>query len=332
MYDKLREMVDSAEKILVVQAENPDGDSLGSALALEEVLGDLGKEVHLYCPVDIPKYLRYMEGWSRVSSDFYFKADLVVIVDTAADVLLSKLMDDAAIRNVLETRSVLVIDHHMDAEPDLKFEAEIILEEAVATCELLFRIFKDLKWAVNAEAARCLFAGIMSDTLGLASQNVTSETYRVSAELIDLGANVVELEEARRALMKKSREILAYKGKLIERVEYFLDGKLAVVHIPWEEIREYSDQYNPNVLIQEELRLVEGVEVSVAIKTYPDGKLTGKVRSEAPVAGMIAGYFGGGGHERASGFRVYDMGYEEVLRDLVRVVGEALENRDSENA
>jgi len=247
----------------------------------------------------------------------------VMVVDTAAEVLLSKLLDDPAIKNILETKPVIVVDHHFDTAPDLKFSHELILEQAVATSEVLFRIFKELGYSVNAEAARCMLAGIMSDTLGLASQNVTSETYRLSAELMDLGASVTEIEEARRELMKKSPEILRYKAKLIKRVEYYLDGQLAVVHIPWEEIREFSDQYNPNVLIQEELRLVEGVRVSVAIKTYPDGKLTGKIRSDMPIAVELAGFFGGGGHGYAAGFRVYE-GYDEVLRELVRVSGELL--------
>ena len=98
------------------------------------------------------------------------------------------------------------------------------------------------------------------------------------------------------------------------------------MHIPWDDIREYSDEYNPNVLILEEMRLVEGVKVAVAVKTYPDGKVTGKIRtaSEAPIAEKIAGYFGGGGHPQAAGFRTYDTTYEEVVRDLVKIVPELL--------
>jgi phosphoesterase RecJ-like protein len=81
-------LIESAKNIIVIQAENPDGDSLGSSLALEEILGDLGKNVALYCPVEIPKYLRYMTGWDRVVSDFDTKADLAIIVDTTAYILL----------------------------------------------------------------------------------------------------------------------------------------------------------------------------------------------------------------------------------------------------
>lgn len=124
--------------------------------------------------------------------------------------------------------------------------------------------------------------------------------------------------------MKKSPRILDYKADLIKRVEYSLDGALATVHIPWEDIEEYSDEYNPNVLIIEELRLVEGVKVAVAIKTYPDGKVTGKIRSELPIADKIAGYFGGGGHPYAAGFRTYDTNYNEVVADLVKMLPELL--------
>ena len=99
MYDNFSEFLKDKQHICVIQAENPDGDSLGSALALEEALDD--KEVSLYCPVEIPKYMRYFEGWSRVELDFAFRADAIIIVDTAATVLLSKLLDDPAIRNCL---------------------------------------------------------------------------------------------------------------------------------------------------------------------------------------------------------------------------------------
>ena len=144
-------------------------------------------------------------------------------------------------------------------------------------------------------------------------------------ELIDLGVNPAALEETRRNFMKKSRRILDYKADLIKRVDYALNGTLATVHIPFEDIQAYSDEYNPNVLIMEELRLVEGVEVAVAVKTYPDGKVTGKIRTSVPIAEQIAGYFGGGGHPFAAGFRTYDTSYDEVVTELVKIVPKLLE-------
>lgn len=323
MYSVFSEFVKDKNRICVIQAENPDGDSLGSAIALDYLLSD--KEVSLYCPVDVPKYLRYFTDWSRVTNEFDFKADGYIIVDTAAEVLLSKLLDDSAIKNRLHNAPVLVIDHH-ETPDDLNFPHESIIEVRPACAELIYSIAKEQKIEINVEAAEAIFQGILSDTLGLTSSSVTAETFEIAADLTRLGAVISDLEDRRREFMKKSPRILDYKADLIKRIEYSLDGELATVHIPWDDIREYSDEYNPNVLILEEMRLVEGVKVAVAVKTYPDGKVTGKIRtaSEAPIAEKIAGYFGGGGHPQAAGFRTYDTTYEEVVRDLVKIVPELL--------
>ncbi|MBR2994701.1 DHH family phosphoesterase [Candidatus Saccharibacteria bacterium] len=326
MHNMFTNFLQGKSKICIIQAENPDGDSLGSAIALDYLLTD--KEISIYCPVDIPKYLRYFKDWSRVTNEFDFKADGYIIVDTAAQILLSKLLDDTAIRNRLYSAPVLVIDHH-ETPDDIEFPHESIIEVRTACAELIYDIAKEQKLEINKEAAEAIFQGILSDTLGLTSASVTADTFRISAELTDLGANVSELEDRRREFMKKSPRILDYKADLIKRIEYSLDGTLATVHIPWDDIREYSDEYNPNVLILEEMRLVEGVRVAVAVKTYPDGKVTGKIRTsiDAPIADKIAGYFGGGGHPFASGFRTYDMSYDDVLRDLVKIVPEILNEK-----
>lgn len=325
MYTKFADFLEGKNKICVIQAENPDGDSMGSAIALDYLLD--GKEVSLYCPVDVPKYLRYFADWSRVTNEFDYKADGYIIVDTAAEVLLSKLLDDTAIRNRLYSAPVFVIDHHETAD-DLNFPHESIIEVRPSCTELIYRIAKDLRFDINKEAAEALFQGLLSDTLGLTSASVSAETFEIAAELTRLGASISELEERRREFMKKSPRILDYKADLIHRIEYSLEGSLATVHIPWEDIREYSDEYNPNVLILEEMRLVEGVQVAVAIKTYPDGKVTGKIRTspDAPIAEKIAGYFGGGGHPLAAGFRTYDTTYEDVVRDLVKIIPEMLKD------
>lgn len=323
MYSVFSEFIKDKNRICVIQAENPDGDSLGSAIALDYLMGD--REVSLYCPVDIPKYLRYFTDWSRVTNEFDFKADGYIIVDTAAEVLLSKLVEDTAIKNRLYTAPVLVIDHH-ETPDDLDFSHESIIEVRPACAELIYSIAKEQGIEINVEAAEAIFQGILSDTLGLTSSSVTAETFEIAADLTRLGAKISVLEDRRREFMKKSPRILDYKADLIKRIEYSLDGELATVHIPWDDIREYSDEYNPNVLILEEMRLVEGVKVAVAVKTYPDGKVTGKIRttSEAPIAEKIAGYFGGGGHPQAAGFRTYDTTYEGVVRDLVKIVPELL--------
>ena len=322
-YLELKEIIESAKKISIIQAENPDGDSLGSAIALEQILTNLGKEVELFCPVDIPKYLRYFNGWDRVSDNLW-KSDLYIIVDTTSSTLLSKILENPLYKNLLEKNKVVVIDHHTDATPDLPFEYSLLLENRSSCSEVIFELCKKSGWQVNKLASSSLMGAILSDTLGFTTQNVSKETFITASELTSLGAKVSSIEESRREFMKKAPEILEYKGDLIKRIEYFLNGKLALIHIPWDEIRQYSDKYNPSVLVIDEMRLVEGVEVCVAVKTYPDGKVTGKVRTNLPIAADIAGYFGGGGHAYASGFRVYE-NYDQIIKELLDATENALE-------
>lgn len=323
MFDNAKELIDAAHKILVIQAENPDGDSLGSALALEEILGDLGKTVVLYCDVETPKYLRYITGWDRVTQEFDTSADLAIIVDTSSDTLIGKALQIPGARHFLETHPVLVIDHHHETASTLSFDHTLIMEEAGSSTEVIYKIAETHGWKINQQAAEDLLAGLLSDTLGLSTQNVGESAYLVASKLAALGASPATIEERRREFMKKSAEILKYKGILIERIEYYLDGKLAVIRIPWEEIQQYSDQYNPSVLVLDEMRLVEGVEIGVAIKTYPDGKLTGKLRSNLPISTTVAGYFGGGGHKYASGFRVYES-IDKIIPELIDATDKAL--------
>jgi len=322
MYEKAKELINVAEKIIIIQAENPDGDSLGSALALEEILGDLGKEVILYCPVEIPKYMRYINGWDRVISQFDTTSDLAIIVDTMADILITRILEAPGVRHFLETHPVLVIDHHT-TESNLSFTHTPLTEEAVATSEIIYDLATDAKWPINQQAAENLMIAIMSDSLGLTTQGVSPRTFFTAGKLTELGASNSVIEKRRREYMKKSAEILKYKGVLLERIEYFLDGKLALIRIPFEEIQEYSDQYNPSILVLDEMRLVEGVEIGVAIKTYPDGKLTGKLRSNLPISATVAGFFGGGGHEYAAGFRVYES-IDTIVPELLTATDKTL--------
>ena len=327
MYDEATRLINEAKNITIIQAENPDGDSLGSALALEEILGDLGKEVSLYCPVEIPKYMRFIKGWDRITSTLNTKTDLAIIVDTAADVLITKVLETPGARHFLESRPVLVIDHHT-TKSNLSFDHTLLSDDAVATSEVLYGLADSNGWNINPQAAENMLVALLADSLGLTTQNVTPRSYYVAGKLTELGASAALIESRRREYMKKSPEILAYKGELISRIEYMLDGALAIVHIPWEDIQAYSDQYNPSVLVLDEMRLVEGVQIGVAIKTYPDGKVTGKLRANIPIAEQIAGYFGGGGHVYASGFRAYES-YDTIVSELLTATQKALQEYEN---
>lgn len=316
---------DEIQSVLILQPENPDGDSVASALALEEVLGDLGKSVMIYSYVNIPTYLRYIQGQDRITDEFPKDFDLTIIVDTVTGSLLENTLTGERMTKIMK-KPVLVLDCH-PVENDLPIaHAEFYKGEGavIATGELVYQLAKENGWKINAAAATHIIEATLADTLGMTTEAVTSQTVRIVADMLDAGAKMSEIDGRRREVMQKSSELVTYKGKLLQRVEFLLDGQLAYVHIPWEEIEEISPHYNPSMLALEELRNTSGVAVSVAIKTYPDGKITGKLRGNKPIAGALAAHFGGGGHDYAAGFKVTDWKLDELKLELIKKANELL--------
>lgn len=332
MFKTAQTIIENAQKIVIIQPENPDGDSLSSALALEELLAEAGKTVTLFCAIDMPKYLRYITGWDRIEKDWPRNYDAAIIVDTASVLLLQQTLEIPGARSFLETHPVIIFDHHEEAQSDLPFTPHMVLNsKAVSASEVIYAFAKEAGYEITQPAAEALFIGIQADSLGLTTQSTTAESYQVAADLVRLGVVPSDIETRRREFMKKPADILAYKGELISRIEYDLDATLATVHIPWEDIEEYSDRYNPSVLVLEEMRLVDTVEVAVAFKTYPDGKVTGKIRTNAPIAHHIGGYFGGGGHAYAAGFKVFE-DFAIVRTELIAATQKALDEYAQEQS
>ncbi len=310
------------DKVLIVQPENPDGDSVASALALEEILGDLGKQVHLYSYVHIPEYLGYISGFDRISDLFPGKFDLTIVVDTVTASLLENTLSGGRLSAINgEGRQALILDHH-PTENDLPLTNAVFYGgegDCVSTGEIVYHLAIKNKWKVNQAAATHIVESMLADTLGLNTEAVGPQAFRVVADMLDAGANMADIDKRRREFMKKPPEVITYKGTLLQRVEYLCDGKLAMVHIPWDEIQRISPHYNPSVLALEELRNAEGVELIVALKSYPDGKITGKLRANSlPIAGDLAAHFGGGGHAYAAGFKVHDWTISDIRTEIIK--------------
>lgn len=316
---QISQLIADAQRIVIMQADNPDGDSLGSALALEQILGDLGKEPLLYCGVNIPEYLRHMPGWDRVSDELPASFDLSIIVDTSADSLFG-VLNSTSSRSKLSHKPCVVIDHH-DVEADIPYATIVLNYPAVATGEVIYELSTQLGWPVSLPAMKLLTSSIMSDSLGLTSEGTSARSIHIIGELVGRGVSIAELENNRRERMRKSPELNAYKGRLLQRIEYFADGRIALIHIPWEEIEEYSYAYNPPMLVMDDMRNTVGVDVAIAFKTYPDGKVTGKIRCNygKAIGGELAQHFGGGGHPYASGFKIEDgRSYTAIKNEAIR--------------
>lgn len=324
--EKINELVHAAHKIVIIQADNPDGDSLASALALEHILGDLGKEPYLYCGVDIPSYLTYLDGWDRVSSELPTQFDLSIIVDTSAETLLEQLQKTGQLA-WLKNRPCIVLDHHQGAQT-IAFATVSCNPEAVATGEVIYEIASALQWPLNHSALSMLATSIMADSRGLTTDKTSARSIHIIGELVERGVSIPELETGRRAMMKRPAELVHYKGQLLQRVEFILDEKLALISIPWEEIENYSHAYNPTMLVIEDMLLAEKTEVAIGFKLYPDGRITAKIRANygSPIAGDLAAAFGGGGHPYASGFKVQSgITFGELKAQVTAKVDELLQ-------
>jgi phosphoesterase RecJ-like protein len=321
-----------ANKIVVIQADNPDGDSLASSLALEEILGDQGKEVVLYCGVDIPSYLHYLPGYSRVVNELPTQFDLSIIVDTSSDSLLEQLDKDNA-KSWLTTRPSLIIDHH-STPPTIQFATITSTHPAVATGEVIYEIAQQLKWKLNSRANELIAISILSDSLGLTSEATSARSIHIIAELVESGVKLAELESARREMMRREAELIHYKGELLQRVEFHYDESIASITIPYEEIIKYSPLYNPPMLVLDDMRLARNTKIAIAFKVYPDGRITAKIRCNYGygIGDKLAEHFGGGGHPYAAGFKVQDgRDFNQLKDDALKKADEILQELEKKD-
>lgn len=334
MNEKINELVAQAQKIVIIQADNPDGDSLGSALALESILGNQGKDTYMYCGVDMPGYLHHLSGWDRVLNIFPSSFDLSIIVDVSTMTLLEKITESGK-QDVLSAKPSIVLDHHGSVENEIPFATVLYNDvNSSSTGELIYNIAAANKWQMTEESGKFMMSAILGDTQGLTNNLASSHTYRVMADLTELGVNRPLLEEQRRETSKMPLKIFKYKAELIERTESHIDGKLALVTIPHDEIMEFSPLYNPAPLIQNDMLQTAGVGVAVVLKHYNDGKILGAIRCNPgyKIGALLAEHFGGGGHPYASGFKIQDgKAIDEVKSEFIHLASELIAKLEEDN-
>lgn len=330
---KFKNLLDNATNIVVMQADNPDGDSLSSALALESILEDYGKKVYLYCAIDIPDYLRYLEGWDRILKDMPSKYDLAIIVDTGVWTLFGHLQGQ---NKTVAKNKLVVIDEH-DTPHTIEAELDAHDVAAVSSGQIIYEIASNAKLPISKLAADFLASSILSDTLGLTGSGLKDNPrpFEIMAQLVRIGVDLSELQEKRYEQMKITSAALNYKGQLMQRVEFFHDDRIATITIPHDEILDNSQEFNPTIIL-DETRLVKNVAVSIGFKQYLyQGRLvrvTARIRCNRghEIANKLAELYGGGGHPYAAGFKIegdsldFDEIKQKTIDEAERLLNEAL--------
>jgi bifunctional oligoribonuclease and PAP phosphatase NrnA len=308
---KLTEYFAGKKHIVIVQGDNPDGDSLASSLALETLLYEQGIDSTMYCSVDVANHLRYLNGWERCVRQLPTDFDGWILVDCAYLRLLDNSTRSGDL-GVLKSKPLLIIDHH-DSPSDIDFASAVVCDpQSGATGQVIYNIASLLGWNVNKSVAEYMAVSILADTLGFNSDflNGNSSPLRIVAELVDKGVNLGELNEKRLKQFQISPEIFRYKAALMQRVEFHMDNRIATIDIPHDEIKEYSMHYNPTVIL-DDARMVEGLAVAIGFKCYEKAgsivRITARIRCGFgyAIARDIAQHFpDGGGHIYAAGFKI----------------------------
>lgn len=185
--EKILREIRKANKILLNCHQNPDPDAIGCALAMFQVLKDLGKEPEIICPTQITGNYRFLKNFDSIKTvDFgrvnFFKYDLFFSLDSSSWAFASGLKGGS-----FPPLPVINIDHHLTNE---NFGVINLVDKKISSCaEVLYRLFSDWQVEINREIAEALLTGIMGDTGIFKFPSVTSATLRIAAELIEKGAD-----------------------------------------------------------------------------------------------------------------------------------------------
>ncbi len=319
---QFEKLVARSQKILVLQPEKPDTDSIGASLALEEILGDLSKEVVMYCKDPVPTYLRIFDGWDRVSDEFPADFDITVAVDFGDPQQMERTL--AKHGTALQSKPFVILDHHKTRKPMAFPSIDVIDPGTAATGELLVKICNQLGWTINEQAAKAIVPAIMADTLGLSTPTTTAETVDAVAQMVRTGVDLSELRRRREIAGALEPDLLKYKGELLQRVEYYAEGRIAIAVINPTELKSYAERHDPADLINQEMRTVKGVQIAAILRNY-DSEAYGRkikisMRANTPIAAKAAEHFGGGGHDQAAGCTVEGREPDDVKAELVKII------------
>ena len=298
----------SHDKFTILTHAHPDGDTLGSGFGLCLALRALGKKANVVNNEELPPKFRYLEIEPQE-----FEEQTVVAVDIADVSLMGN-----DIKAEYESKVDLSIDHHGSNRIFAKLN--YVDSSAAAAAQIIFEIVEQLGVDFTPQMADCLYTGISTDTGCFRYANVTPATMRTAARLMELGANASEINV--RMFETKTRTYAALERLAHDGLQFFYDGKCALITITREMFAESGSDENECDGIAAISRQIEGVLVGVTMRERRDGTYKASVRTHNPVdASAICARLGGGGHPNAAGCQLPGT-REEATKLLIDTIGE----------
>ena len=301
------EKLKSAEKILVTAHINPDGDAIGSTLAMLQILRAMGKNVSAYIDDKIPKNfltMPYVDELRQPNENEKISADLLVVLDTATD-RIGKVreMTDAPILN---------IDHHVT---NFGEGVSLYVEpEAAATCEIIFKFCGELGINITKEIAICLYSGLATDTGFFNYSNTKPATFRAAAALVECGVQPNLIAEQ---FEERTFRELKVMSAALQTTKLFYGGKVVGMFID-EELFKQTDTTEGFIDL---IRVIDSVDVAFVLTCREKNLCRVSMRSKTVNVADIANKLGGGGHVRAAGCTL-QKSFAEAKNILLYTIGQ----------
>ncbi|MCQ2399502.1 MAG: bifunctional oligoribonuclease/PAP phosphatase NrnA [Clostridia bacterium] len=292
----------------------PDGDAIGSALALQSGLASFGKKADVFCGDTIPSKFGFIDGVYGFNTDTSENYSAFVAVDCADEARLGLLKD-----KFLSCKNTFNIDHHVS---NTRFAKYNFVEENSSNCENIYAVLTEMGAKIDRSVAMQLMLGVSTDTGNFAHKNVTSNTFAVASKLMNCSADINKISYE--MFKRQSAERALLFGKTMSKIRYELGGKVGIIVITDENMRAcVCDQSETEGFIDFVLG-VDTVEVAVSVMEVGFEKYKVSFRSKKPDVNEVAGMFGGGGHVLASGCMI-NGSIEEVIDRLTFAISRVID-------
>ena len=316
---QISELLRSQNTFLVLTHYRPDGDAVGSQLALLLLLKNLGKTVEAWNDDEVPAKFRFLPHSDLITrppaepKDF----DVVIAIDTSTWQRVG-----TAAQRIRSRKHFINIDHHVSNETfaDINW----VVPEAPASGQIAFDLIKSAGFTLTLEIATCLFAAISTDTGSFSYGNTSAASLRVAAELVDTGINVGEI--CRHVYESYPYGRLMLLQKVLARLQLADQKRIAYMWITNSMFEESGAKREDTEGLIDYARAIHGVIVALLFEELPEaGKFRISLRSKHPNVDVnsVARRFGGGGHRAAAGARLSGEP-QEIERNVLAAVSEAL--------
>ncbi len=304
-------LVNQSKMVVITTHHKPDGDAIGSSMALYEFLTSLGIETHVVLPSDYPDFLLWMTKGQQVHTydinaakcvELMLKANTIFCLDfneaTRVEKLTESLMQSKAKK--------IMIDHHL--EPVNFCDYTLSYPTAGSTAELVFHFVQalDSNYKISKYAASCLYAGVMTDTGSFRFSSTTGDTHRMIAKLIDCGVVPNEIYEAIFDNYSEQRtRFLGYCLK--EKMVVFPQYNAAYMAITKDELKQYNHQTGDTEGIVNYALGIKGIKMAAFFCEHDTIiKISFRSKGKFSVKELAASHFNGGGHQNAAGGKSMD--------------------------